>query len=109
MENSNIFKALFDIIESRKFFQPEESYTASLMDKGEIKINSRLIEEANEVCEASLEKDKTDLISEVCDLLFHTFVLCSFKNIELEEVENELKKRFCKSGLKKIRGKSIKK
>jgi phosphoribosyl-ATP pyrophosphohydrolase len=99
LNEDHIFKKLFDILESRKTASADESYTASLFRKGIEKINSKVKEESGEVIEAALEDDKSHLTYEICDLLFHTFVLASYKNISLEEIEKELERRFGKSGL----------
>lgn len=95
----SMFKELFDTIEDRKGKAPSESYVASLMSKGTAKINSKITEEAAEVCEAALEEDKAHLLYEICDLLFHTFVLAGYKNITIEEIETELRRRHGTSGL----------
>lgn len=97
---SLIFKNLFDVIEDRKKKDPSESYVSSLMHKGTEKINSKITEEADETCRAALENDKDHLVYEICDLLFHTFVLAGHKNISLEEIEAELERRFGTSGHK---------
>lgn len=94
-----MFNELFDTIEDRKGKLPSESYVSSLMSKGTQKINSKITEEAAEVCEAALEEDKDHLIYEICDLIFHTFVLAGYKNITLEEIEAELRRRHGTSGL----------
>ena len=93
-----IFNELFNVIEDRKAKDPSESYVSSLMHKGTPKINSKITEEAAEVCEAALEEDHDHLVYEICDLLFHTFVLAGHKGIKLEEIENELSRRFGTSG-----------
>lgn len=95
----NVMQTLFTTIESRKNSLASESYTASLMEKGLEKINAKIMEEAGEVCAAGLEGDRAHLVHEIADLLFHTFVLASFKNIALADIENELARRFGKSGL----------
>ena len=93
-------KSLYEAkIEDRKKKEPSESYVSSLMHKGTEKINSKIIEEAKEVCEAAFEEDKNHLIYEICDLLFHTFVLAGYKNITLEDISTELGRRFGTSGL----------
>ena len=97
--NSDIFSNLFDVIEERKKSSPETSYVAKLMHKGTEKINSKIIEEADEVCEASLENDRDHLVYEICDLLFHTLVLASYKDIKLDDIRAELERRFGTSGL----------
>ena len=96
---TDIFNRLFDVIEERKKSSPESSYVAKLMFKGTEKINSKIIEEANEVCEAALEPDKNHLLYEICDLMFHTFVLASYKNISIDEIISEFVRRFGTSGL----------
>ncbi|MGL4370951.1 MAG: phosphoribosyl-ATP diphosphatase [Spirochaetota bacterium] len=96
---SEIFKNLCATIEDRKTKDPSSSYVASLMAKGAVKINSKITEEAAEVCEAALEDDKSHLVYEICDLLFHTFVLAGYKEITLEEIESELQRRHGTSGL----------
>ena len=99
MNENNIFNKLFEVIESRKKISADVSYVSSLFNKGTEKINSKILEEANEVCRASLENDKNHLNYEICDLLFHVLVLCSYKEIKLSDIEMELERRFGKSGL----------
>lgn len=95
----SIFDNLFQVIEDRKSKTPEESYVAKLMHRGIEKINSKITEEAAEVCEAALEEDKEHLVYEICDLLFHTFVLAGYKNITLADISKELTRRYGTSGL----------
>jgi phosphoribosyl-ATP pyrophosphohydrolase len=95
---SAIFKDLFNVIEDRKSKDPSESYVSSLMHKGTEKINSKITEEAGELCEAALENDHDHLVYEMCDLLFHTFVLAGHKGVTLDELETELARRFGTSG-----------
>ena len=99
MEQENIFKKIEEIIEARKAESPEKSYVASLMHKGTEKINSKITEEAAEVCEAALEEDHAHLVYEICDLLFHTMVLAGHRDVSLSEIEQELSRRFGMSGL----------
>jgi phosphoribosyl-ATP pyrophosphohydrolase len=95
---SKIFEDLFSVIESRKGKDPCESYVASLMNKGTSKINEKILEEARETCEASIENDKAHLVHEICDLIFHTFVLAEHRGISLADIETELNRRFGTSG-----------
>jgi phosphoribosyl-ATP pyrophosphohydrolase len=96
---TDIFNRLFEVIEERKKASPESSYVAKLMLRGTEKINGKIIEEADEVCEAALENDKEHLVYEICDLLFHTFVLASYKEITIDDIKKEFEKRFGTSGL----------
>ncbi len=96
---TDIFKRLFEVIDERKNASPESSYVAKLMQRGTEKINSKIIEEAEEVCEAALENDKVHLVYEICDLLFHTFVQASHKDININDIKTEFERRFGTSGL----------
>jgi len=97
--NETIFDRLFEVIEQRKSEDIEKSYVARLMHKGAAKINEKILEEAAEVAEAALEQDRDHLIYEICDLLFHTFVMAGYKDITLKDIAGELERRFGKSGL----------
>lgn len=97
--SEKIFQELFETIASRKGADPNSSYVASLFSKGVPKINGKIIEEASEVCEAAIQGDKEHLIYEICDLLFHTFVLAGHKEITLAELETELARRHGTSGI----------
>ncbi|MEJ2663138.1 MAG: phosphoribosyl-ATP diphosphatase [Spirochaetia bacterium] len=100
MPEKAVFATLFETILQRKTAgDPETSYVSRLMHKGTGKINSKITEEAAEVCEAALEDDRDHLVYEICDLLFHTFVLCGHKDISLNEIEKELARRFGSSGI----------
>jgi phosphoribosyl-ATP pyrophosphohydrolase len=94
----DIFVRLFEVIESRKGTAPGDSYVSSLMSKGVGKINSKIMEEAGEVCEAASESTDEHLVKEICDLLFHTFVLAGHKDISLADIKAELERRFGTSG-----------
>jgi phosphoribosyl-ATP pyrophosphohydrolase len=97
--DSDIFTRLFEVINERKKASPDSSYVAKLMNRGTEKINSKITEEAGEVCEAALEDDKEHLVYEICDLLFHTFVLASHKDITIDDIKSEFGRRFGTSGL----------
>lgn len=95
----DIFDRLFDVIEERKHSSPESSYVAKLMHKGTEKMCAKVTEEAFEVCVAAIKNEKEHLIYEICDLLFHTFVVACHNEIRLDEIRTELERRFGVSGL----------
>lgn len=97
--NENIFSDLFDVIASRRGADAGSSYTAKLMAGGVEKINRKIREEAEEVCEAAGEDGREHLIYEICDLLYHTFVLAGYREITLTDIQAELARRFGTSGL----------
>lgn len=99
MKPDAIFQDLFAVIAQRKSADPSTSYTAKLLAGGPEKINRKIREEAEEVCAAGLEDDQAHLVYEICDLLFHTFVLAGLKDISLDQIQTELARRFGTSGL----------
>jgi len=105
---NDIFDRLFEVIEQRKKSSPEESYVSSLMNKGVEKIKSKIMEEAEEVCEAASEDDREHLVYEICDLLFHAFVLAGYSEITVKDIRKELERRFGTSGHTEKAGRNIK-
>jgi phosphoribosyl-ATP pyrophosphohydrolase len=57
------------------------------------KISSKLIEEASETAVAALSESEKRVVEEASDLIYHLMVLLISRNIEFEEVVNELKRR----------------
>ena len=107
----SFLQTLFEIIEERKNSSAKKSYTKSLFEEGSTKINEKVLEESIELLEATKDNSnskKQKVIHEAADLWFHTMVLLSNEEIEIEEVLEELKARFGISGHeeKASRGKS---
>jgi len=75
-----------------------ESYTRSLLDKGVDHCAKKLGEEAIETVLAALQDDKSKLIAEAADLLYHLLVLLEARGVTLAEVEAALEKRTAQSG-----------
>lgn len=84
---------LFGIIEERKRSKPTGSYTYHLMERGENAILRKIGEEALEVILASRDEGQQRLIEESADLIYHLFVLLSYKNLTLDQVKQELSLR----------------
>ena len=84
---------LFEIIEGRKKDLPSGSYTAKLMNAGENAILRKIGEESLEIIFASKDEGQQRLIEESADLLYHLWVLLSYKGISLDQVKEELKNR----------------
>jgi phosphoribosyl-ATP pyrophosphohydrolase len=90
---------LYQTILQRKHADAGQSYAASLFAKGRVKIAQKLGEEAVELALASVASDKTAIVSESADLLFHLGVLWAECGVTPEEVAAELKRREGISGL----------
>ncbi len=88
-----MLEKLFTIIEDRKAEMPEGSYTSLLLEQGEDKILRKINEESFEVIMASKNEGDQRLIEETADLLYHLWVLLSYKGITLDQVKTELAER----------------
>lgn len=84
---------LEQVIAERKATKPSDSYVAKLFAQGLDKILKKVGEEAGEVIIAAKNQDRTELIYESSDLLFHLLVLLAEKNVTLAEVLSELASR----------------
>lgn len=96
---SEVLTQIQQVLEQRKFANPETSYTAQLLHKGEDSILKKVIEEAGEVLMASKDGGGEALIYEIADLWFHSMVLLSYHNLPIEQVLQELARRQGLSGL----------
>jgi phosphoribosyl-ATP pyrophosphohydrolase len=100
---SDVLEQLATTLAARKGADPEKSYVASLHHKGLNKILEKVGEEATEVIlaakDASEGGDRNAVISEVADLWFHSMVMLSHLDIEVNEVTQCLGDRFGISGL----------
>ena len=84
---------LFAIIEDRKANPTSESYTAKLLSDGEDRILQKVGEEVVEVIIAAKGQGSQRLIEETADLFYHTLVLLAAKDLTLDDIENELRRR----------------
>ena len=96
--SADTLKQLFDIIESRKGANGEESYVASLFEKGTSKIAQKVGEEAVETCIEAIQGDKDALASESADLLFHLMVLWADQGLKPDDIMQVLQGRLGTSG-----------
>lgn len=94
----DILARLTEELEQRKSASPEDSYVASLHEKGLNKILEKVGEEATEAIIAAKDGDQEELIKETADLWFHTMVMLSHKGLSAEDVLAELERRFGLSG-----------
>lgn len=99
MNTDTILTEIQNVIDSRKGQNPETSYVAQLLHKGEDKILKKVIEEAGEVLMASKDGDKPHLIYETADLWFHSMVLLAHHGLRVEDITAELARRQGLSGL----------
>ncbi len=89
-----IFHALYNKIHNRKINRPAGSYVAKLFEKGSDKIIQKVGEEAIETVIALKNKNKDEIVYEVSDLIFHLIVALVDAEVELEDIQDELLKRY---------------
>lgn len=100
MNNSEaILSRLAQVLEQRKSATADSSYVASLYAKGLDSILKKIGEEAAEVIIAAKNTDNEAIIYEVADLWFHCLVLLAERDLQPEQVLQELARRFGLSGL----------
>jgi phosphoribosyl-ATP pyrophosphohydrolase len=75
-----------------------DSYTRALIDKGVAHCAKKMGEEAFETALAAVQEDKSRLVAEAADLIYHLMVLMQARGVTLAEVEAELAKRTAQSG-----------
>ena len=92
-------ESLLSLIKSKKNDDPEISYTALLHQKGLNEILSKISEEAEETIIAAQSEGNQELVHEIADLWFHCLVLLSQKNLTVDDITKELKKRQGTSGI----------
>lgn len=77
----------------------DASYTRKLLDQGVAECAKKLGEEAIETVIAAVGKNRSRLIAETADLIYHLLVVLAARGITLAEVEAELAARTRQSGL----------
>jgi len=94
---------LSEIIQLRENARPEDSYVASMLQKGEDYILKKIGEEVAEIIIAGKSGDKRELVKEIADLWFHSMVLLRHQGLDLADVVRELESRFGRSGIEEKR------
>lgn len=100
--DSDVLKALDAVLQARKEATGDNSYVASLYEKGLNKILEKVGEEASEVIIAAKDCDgeqgQDALLGEIADLWFHSMVLLAQQGLSSAQVLAILQKRFGLSG-----------
>jgi phosphoribosyl-ATP pyrophosphohydrolase len=84
---------------------PVPARTARLVTAGEPKMCQKLVEEAGEVAVAAMVRDRTEIVRESADLIYHLAVLWASAGIRPEEVWEEMATRESAYGLAEKRAK----
>jgi len=88
-----ILNRVYNQIINRKENPKEGSYTNYLFDKGLDKILKKVGEETSEVIIGAKNKNKDELVYEMCDLIYHSLVLMVNEGVTIDDLKKELTKR----------------
>ena len=97
--NDAILKELAAVIESRRGGDPDASYVARLLDRGEDAILKKIGEEATETVLAAKDGSPERIIAETADLWFHCLIMLAHYRLAPEQVLQELTRRAGTSGI----------
>src|SRR3990172_3145158 len=97
IKTNKTLEEVYQVIEDRKRNPREGSYVSGLFKKGLDAILKKVGEEASETIVAGKNKSKEEVIYEISDLWFHSTVMLVQFGIKLEDIYQELGKRFGKS------------
>jgi len=97
---SDVLQQLAEVLESRKQQSADESYVASLYEKGLETILKKVGEEDTETGIETMSGDKEKIIYETADLWFHTMVMLANAGLGPDDVLKELSRRVGVSGHK---------
>ena len=92
-------EAVYDLILARRGADPQQSYVSSMNHKGEDAILRKIGEECCEVVIAAKNGEKGAAIHELADLWFHLLLWMGHAGITPADVEQELGRRFGRSGI----------
>ncbi|MDR4493736.1 MAG: bifunctional phosphoribosyl-AMP cyclohydrolase/phosphoribosyl-ATP diphosphatase HisIE [Nitrospirales bacterium] len=95
-----IVQRLYEMVLHRKHNPTEDSYVSTLMGGGVDRVLKKVVEESGEVILAGKNGSKEEIIYELADLWFHSLIMLGHFGISPLEVEQELGKRFGKSGIR---------
>lgn len=94
-----VIDELYHTILNRKHADPETSWTAKLLSKGDNAILKKVVEEAGEFAFAVKDNNESEIIYECADLVYHVLVALGHKNISPDRIKQELARRFGMSGI----------
>ena len=97
--SENLLARVFATIRARRGADPKASHTAGLFAAGAPAIAQKVGEEAVETVIAGLGNDRSALVRESADLLYHLLVLWAERGVTPDEVLAELARREGTSGV----------
>lgn len=96
---AGVVKRVAEVIARRRRERPDKSYVVSLLDAGWPKVLGKITEESGELVEAMPQGDGAHTAHEAADLLFHLLVGLEKAGVPVDEVFDQLQRRFGVSGI----------
>ncbi|MFO0774407.1 MAG: bifunctional phosphoribosyl-AMP cyclohydrolase/phosphoribosyl-ATP diphosphatase HisIE [Nitrospiraceae bacterium] len=100
VSSGGVLERIAETIQARKASPQANSYVSKLLQGGTDRILKKVVEEAGEVVLAAKNRNRTEIVYETADLLFHTLVALGEQEIPLHEVYTELARRHGTSGIR---------
>ncbi len=97
--SSDILDRLAQMIESRKGADPDTSYVAKMLARGEDSILKKIGEEATETVMAAKDGERLRIVGETADLWFHCLIMLAHYGLSPSDVLAELRRREGISGI----------
>jgi phosphoribosyl-ATP pyrophosphohydrolase len=97
--NDDVLERLGRVIAARRGGDPDKSYVARLLHRGEDAILKKIGEEATEAVMAGKDGDRARIVAEFADLWFHSLVALEHYGLTPADVLAELARREGLSGL----------
>jgi phosphoribosyl-ATP pyrophosphohydrolase len=94
-----VLARLAEVVRSRRGADPDKSYVARLMARGQDAILKKIGEEATEAVMACKDGDAERIVAEFADLWFHSLIALEHHGLSPERVLAELVRREGLSGL----------
>jgi len=99
VDTGRILDRLYTVIESRRSADPAYSHSARLLSRGPAKVAQKFGEEAVEALIEAVAGNRTALVAESADVLYHLMVLWVSAGVAPGEVWAELQRREGVSGV----------
>lgn len=98
-ETGEVLDRIFEVVQNRRDADPAVSHSARLLARGPAKVAQKFGEEAVEAVIEGVIGNRTALIGESADVLYHLLVLWVSAGVEPVDVWAELRRREGVSGL----------
>jgi phosphoribosyl-ATP pyrophosphohydrolase len=96
---SEVLDRLWSVVLKRRTADPAVSHSARLLSRGTAKVAQKFGEEAVECLIEAVAGNRTAVVAESADVLYHLIVLWVASGIRAEEVWEELRRREGISGI----------